>query len=249
MLFGFSGILFSNPLDLTTEGSSGFINSAFFEQGGELPAGCGDVHPFLSIQHKDFEKGYNTDAEIESGYDMKRAGNPNSSAGFTRSLLLSEIPVVSLDGIFYRQFILDINESRSGGLLSLDALQIYLSDSPTLSGFGSGQYGSAVYNMGADSWIGLDYGLNGGGFGDMLAYIPENLFQSTLADPYVYLYSEFGGQAGYGSSAGFEEWAVFEIQDQTQTGQDAIHAPEPATLLLLGSGIIGITLFVRRKLR
>jgi hypothetical protein len=91
----------------------------------------------------------------------------------------------------------------------------------------------ASEDSGGDNWVLLDYSLNGGsGQGDMLAYIPESLFEG-LGD-YIYLYSRFGENSP--TDDGFEEWAH-------GVGEPVI--PEPATIFLLGAG----TLILGRKRR
>ena len=83
----------------------------------------------------------------------------------------------------------------------------------------------------------LDYNLNSGsGSGDMFAYIPESAFVG--ADPYVYLYSEFGFDAG--ADAGPEEWAVRMIAETT-TGT-VVPVPTAVLLGMLGLGVAGLKL-------
>jgi hypothetical protein len=77
--------------------------------------GTGFIDSFLRIQQNGQERGYNTEAK--KVLDDK-AGN------FTHSLLVSEMQVVSLSGVNYFEFILDINQNNNN-LLSLNQLQIF----------------------------------------------------------------------------------------------------------------------------
>ena len=123
---------------------------------------------------------------------------------FTHDLLLSAVPVKTIDGVQYREFFLDINESKSdkNRLLSLDELRIYLSPTGMLDSYNAVNKKlnnlTAIYDLdgGGDNWIKLDYGLNSGsGEGDMVAYIPNSLFTGA-GSQYLYLYSRFGDQQG-----------------------------------------------------
>ena len=215
-------------LDLTTVGSSGFVNGAWFEWAYASSTGTGVVDAFARIgTNKAVERGYNTDGAVE--FDTKDDTH-------THSLLLSAVPVVEKGGVLYREFLLDINQA--GGRkskLSLDTIEIYLASAGNLTGYPA--LGTRIFGLdpaGADAWILLDASLNsGGGSGDMFAYIPHTLF--TGGD-YVTLYSQFGASEGsaYPNNDGYEEWAV-------RTGEvpppPAVPAPGALLLTLVGSQV------------
>src|SRR5207237_979743 len=153
------------------------------------------------------------------------------SPTFTHSLLLSTIPIATIGGINYMQFLLDINQTGVDPLLSLDEVQIFLEgvgnltvDVATLS-----TLGTPIYDLdtGANNFVLLNYNLNtGSGSGDMFMYIPTSLLPGdTSATPYLYLYSLFGENDN--NNDGYEEWATIQ---QAQTAP----VPEPGSLLLLG---------------
>lgn len=220
-------------LDLTSRGSSGFINGAEYIQGSINPAGTGVYEPFLRLQHGGVEQGFNTSAEKVL----------NNKAGiWTRDLLSATIPTVTVNGKEYREIRLDINESssKSGRYLSLDSLKIYLQDAggiDTLS-----ELDNLVYSMDSktvDYFVKLDYKLaSGSGWDDMTVLLPEEIFSGAQQHPYFYLYSKFG--VNYSSDAGFEEWAA-----DPRPGTSEV--PEPGTMVLVGAGLVGFVIYRRRK--
>jgi hypothetical protein len=214
-------------LDLTTEGSYGELNGASFLQFDSIPTGSGLIDAFLRIQGHGMQQGYNSDYRpVEFDEDNSPQNN--------QSVLLSSIPVCTILGTEYREFLLDINQNGQP-ILSLDDLKIALHTAPDLTGFSS-IFASPIYDLdaGSDNWILLNYGLNGGsGQGDMLALIPNSLFTGPDTQ-YLYLYAK----AGENSIAddGFEEWAY---------GINGALIPEPATVALLGIG--GLLMLRRRR--
>lgn len=242
--------------DLTAPGSVCTINGAVFEQIDPQSTGTGVIDPFVQLNpggSTTTAQGYNTDFRPNE-FDEQ---NP---ANFNHSVLLADVPIVTINGVQYYQFMLDINENNNAAqdqYLSLDELQIFLGNAGNLTGFPGG-LGTLVYDMDAlgDSWVGLDYALNAGsGSGDMFANIPVSVFQGL--DPsliYVYLYSQFGlqgldeacqsseeGFCNWGASDGFEEWAHQEAEPTTEI-------PEPGSLFLLGSGLVGLAGTLRKRL-
>jgi hypothetical protein len=206
------------PLDLTSPGAVQVANDAVFVQTPTQPTGTGFIRSFARLQGRGNQamvQGYNTDARPLQ-YDE------NNSPQFTRGLPLSEVPRVTVGGVYYRQFLLDINQKSSQPYLSLDELRIYTGGAGNLKGYDPAAKTltglSAVYDLdaGGDKYVKLDARLtHGSGSGDMYLYVPDALF--TGGGNYVYLYSKFGDTVA--SNGGFEEWAV---SSQTQSGTSSI---------------------------
>lgn len=255
---------FAATVDLVNN-TSGSLNGALYIRASVAPTGSGVIDSFVRVSPgggQDFSQGYNTDLRPLQ-YDE------NSSPTFTRALQLSEVPIVTIGGVDYREFILDINQTNSDPLLTLNRVVISLRNAGNLGGAtvaaGSRLGASAAalfpeadlvaYDSGSGNKVQMDYSLeSGSGRGDMFLYVPNSAF--TGSNEYVYLYSEFGFLTGdkdcpVGANAaklqncyanandGYEEWSIREGA--------AEQVPEPAAVILLGVSLVGVAV-VRGKL-
>ncbi len=222
-----AGATFGNLVDLSVN-TSGTVTAAtgqstVFERYNAPPTGTGVFNPFVRIQNKGTEKGYNTDGTLEFDTKQGQTGGKN----WTHSLKLGDIPVSTNGDI---QLLLDINQSQGGNnrFLSLDVMKIFLADSGSLDNYGSG-LGTLIYDLG-DNWVKMDNTLfgPGSGTGDIRVTINISEIPGWSSEKYFYLYSEFGQHNS--SNGGFEEWAI------------AVPAaiPEPTTIALLGLGAFGL---------
>jgi len=194
-----------STVDLTSAGAVGGANGAVFTQANPQPTGTGVIRSFVRVQSPGsatLEQGYNTSAR-------PLQFDENKSPVFTHSLRLSDIPEVNVNGTMYREFLLDINQSSSTPLLSLDELRLFVGAAAGVNAYDTGSHqlagASQVYDLG-DNTIQLDASLShGSGSGDKFALIPSSRFGSD-GSQYVTLYSKFG--VNNAANGGFEEWAV-----------------------------------------
>ncbi len=226
-------------LDLTTPESAGWIFEAYFVQfDPEGAQGTGNFDSFLRVQANTTERGYNTDGPLEFDTKAGKWTHVLDLQSIDRNVPIvdgSSVPGLTA-GVQYREFLLDINETKVSNLLSLDELRIFVSDKPDNTGYPN--LGTEIYNLGEGNSVILDYNLNSGsGHGDYAMYLPTTLF----TDRYVYFYCAFGYQGGScESSDGFEEWGV-------RTGGTST-VPEPSSIVAILCGTItGLGGLIRRK--
>jgi hypothetical protein len=198
--------LVPSTLDLTAPGSAEALGGAIFYQPASQPTGGGPTHTFVALNthhHATVEQGYNTDARPLQFDEQK-------SHEYTHALRLGDVPTVSIGGVTYLEFLLDVNQTRSHPVLSLDELRLYVGQKPNLHGYDptTGQLAglTPVYDLGAGGAnTVLLQARTGAARADMFLYVPQSLFSAT-GHPYVYLYSKFGGTDP--ANGGSEEWEV-----------------------------------------
>jgi len=214
--------------DLTTGGTE-TINGAILTTTDSQSTGTGVIQSFVRLtSNDDCIQGYNTDARpLEF--------DENSSPQFTRDLSLSAVPIVTIDGVEYREFLLDINQTNADSLLSLNEVEIYLHSTAGITDYPFTGEATKIWELDGDGnvIVELDYALNSGsGSGDLFLYVPNSLF---VGGTFVTLFSQFGD--GNDNNDGFEEWAV-----RTSTP-----VTEPGILALLGIALLAFGGARRRR--
>jgi hypothetical protein len=151
----------TNPVGIFY-GGNGVENQGIFSNPTNSDiVGTGVIRPFIRIQPPTSancnqgpcqESGYNTDGRVTdkaNSFGGSSGGNVNTpqydgkdleGSNWNRTLDLNTIPIVEINGVKYREFILDINERNNSGdeadrFLSLDKFKLYLSSDSTLDNF------------------------------------------------------------------------------------------------------------------
>lgn len=208
--------VYAAEYDLTSEGDWAVINGAVFRAySPDNPTGTGIFPSFLRMNSNEgVEKGYNTDGDVEF----------DTTDSHTYALRLSDVPTVADPDVAgsFREFQLDVNQSGNEPLISLDQVEIYLTDDPEITGYDFGANASLIWDMDEldDNYVVLDYS-HGAGSGkrDMVLRVPNDKFGSDAdcvygggedCTTFVVLFSEFGGV--HPNNDGFEEWgtAIYE---------------------------------------
>ena len=205
-------------------------------------SGTGVIDPFLAVGEASVSTvwGYNNnDASPES---------PFVDTSKTSSLTLDGVPIVSVGGTPYREFLLDNNQESGGiskSLIQLTQLEIYTVDNnpninvlTTLRATGTLAY--SLDDAADDGTVDIDGDPPGSGKADMFLYVPDSfftVFNSDESTTNVYAYCEFQS-----NNDGFEEWAVLLAGKENPNPPGGV-MPEPVSLGLLGIALLA----VRRK--
>jgi hypothetical protein len=197
--------------------------------------GTGVIDSFVRIgSNQTSESGMNTDAR-------PLPQDENSSPVFTHDLPESAVPIVNINGTWYYEFLLDINQTGEDPFLSLTGLELChtASDDQTISKGATTCAGTNFYSLGNNS-VELDYFDNSGsGSGDLFVYIQAGSSTGFPNSEFIYLWSKFGPVPN-DANDGFEEWAV-----RTTT---PVNIPDSgSTLSLLGLAMLGAG-YLRRRL-
>ena len=212
----------TSQADRTITNSKG---SVIFQRDTTQPAGTGVFNPFLRLDAKGNgldEQGYNTSAvkttDINGNTTTRKILDNMSPVNWTHDVLLSDLLSITVGGIDYYQFKLDINEpGNNNSLLTLDGLRLYSTSTPGQSGVKldtngdivtapptGGIVGTVLWDMdegttnntdSSDRSVLLDAKLGGGpgsGIADMVMLVEKKVFAGTGAATHLILWSRFG---------------------------------------------------------
>jgi SdrD B-like domain len=205
-------------LNLTSHGAQGTLAGALFRQLDAGASGSDPTNTFSSMQQGLLrslffpEQGYNTDARPVQ-FDE------NSNAQVNHSLTLGQVPIVTVNGTAYREFLLTVNEPSFLPLISLDEVRVFLGGVGNLSGYNAttkklaGLTAAFDLDAGGNNSVRLNDNLNRS-TADMAMLIPDAVFAGASANTFVYLYSKLSAPLATGFP-GPEEWSVRVPQVQT----------------------------------
>jgi hypothetical protein len=191
-------------LDLTAAGASGAVNGALFDQFDGRTVGPHQLDTFTKLHARGrTAQGFNTNARpLQFQEDWSRHA--------THAIRVADLPTVTVNGVTYRELVLDVTQPRCSPHVSLDELRVYVSDSPSPGRYraSTGTLGGLTprYDLdaGGDNWVKVNARLNGGNTrGDVTVYLPDAVLGGGR---YLHLYSKFGTHSS--AQCGTVRWAV-----------------------------------------
>lgn len=222
-------------LDLTSTSLDTIVNGARIQAINTDISGEGTFVTIVQLfkDHLGNEKGYNT-----SG--TPKPFDEGSSPTFNHNLLTSDTPIVTVGGIDYREFFLDLNQLESSAVtkqILMTGMQIYQSNTGSITSTTISSLGTLVWSLPVGTDLLLTQFLSGGGRDDYRFLIPNSLFSGLT---YTYLYSSFTGANG-----GFDAWAIKTENNTGPTTDPSV--PLPAAVWM-GMALLGGAFLKRSRI-
>lgn len=233
----------------------------------------GTSQPFLYIIDKPSTEHNGRTADGHNTGSTSFKNEETSAHGVTRNVLSDDLQGVKINGEYYYQFMLDINQSSTtSNEAILRGLQICTAGSgnKTQKDKCPGATGNETYTLGSGNSVKLKTGtatstpLNPP---DLYVYIPvDTLFPNGISEAknndFLYLWSSIehsaykdgcvkNGQfkaSSKCSSASWDKWGYLGGDWQPDAYQGPA-VPEPTTLVMLGTGLLFSAAMVRRRNR
>jgi uncharacterized repeat protein (TIGR01451 family) len=167
-------------------------------------SGTGLFDPFVRLQGSPTEQGFNTNAPVT--FDAK-------TGTWTHAILVSAIPVVTINSTRYWELFNDINEGNNTKHISLNRVEIWFTTNASITdGTGTtftGFAAPATLKYAFSGEIRINDVNSGSGRGDLRFLVPLTNIPTPPANTYFVLYSQWGTTSPtYNSDGGFEEWKV-----------------------------------------
>jgi hypothetical protein len=229
-------------------------------------AGTGVIDPFLRVGRDNavhdstddtYSSGWNTDATKQQVNDATNDFDASQSTSLAVDDLLFDTPPGGTGD--YAVFTVDVNQSKNEDrFLSLVQFELYSCATPNYTSLSSC---TSFFDLFDDEWINFDYSNHtGSGAGDIDVYIPASEFTGLTG--YIALLDGWGCDPSatctdpdganpetglFADNDGFQEWIrtggnITETITPTTAG-----LPEPTLLTLLGAGLVGVSLRLRRR--